>query len=114
MESACFGHSRRIPRARLTATNFRFKPPLGLEVGRGRSLSASSPNRSGLSLCMIVRDNEGTIRPCLESIRPWVDEMIVVDTGSTDRTPQICQELGAQRFFIFLGATIFPPPATNR
>jgi GT2 family glycosyltransferase len=49
-----------------------------------------------LSLCMIVRNNAGTIRPCLESIKPWVDEMIVVDTGSTDATPDICRELGAQ------------------
>ena len=56
------------------------------------------PNRTRLSLCMIVRDNERTIRPCLESIRPWVDEMVVVDTGSTDRTPQICEELGAKVF----------------
>lgn len=45
---------------------------------------------------MIVRDNENTIRAALESIKPWVDEMIVVDTGSTDRTPQICRELGAR------------------
>lgn len=44
---------------------------------------------------MIVRDNANTIRPCLESIRPWVDEMIVIDTGSQDATPEICQELGA-------------------
>ena len=51
-----------------------------------------------LSLCMIVRNNAGTIRPCLESIKPWVDEMIVVDTGSTDETPEICRELGAQVF----------------
>lgn len=52
-----------------------------------------------VSLCMIVRDNESTIGPCLESIRPWVDEMIVVDTGSTDATPQICQDLGARVMF---------------
>ncbi len=51
-----------------------------------------------LSVCMIVRDNEDIIRPCLESIRPWVDEMIVVDTGSDDRTPQIAEEYGAQLF----------------
>ncbi|MEX0717774.1 MAG: glycosyltransferase [Planctomycetaceae bacterium] len=56
------------------------------------------PRRIRLSLCMIVRDNEGTIRPCLESIRPWVDEMVVVDTGSSDRTPEICRELGARVF----------------
>ncbi len=51
-----------------------------------------------LSLCMIVRDNERTIRPALESVKPWVDEMVVVDTGSTDRTPDICRELGARVF----------------
>lgn len=63
--------------------------------GGGLLLTARRPR---LSLCMIVRNNEGTIGPCLESIRPWVDEMIVVDTGSTDATPQICEELGAKVF----------------
>ncbi|MCA9090879.1 MAG: glycosyltransferase [Planctomycetaceae bacterium] len=54
------------------------------------------PNTVKLSGCLIVRDNEHTIRPCLESLRPWVDEIVVVDTGSLDRTPQICEELGAR------------------
>jgi glycosyltransferase involved in cell wall biosynthesis len=49
-----------------------------------------------LSLCVIVRDDERTIWAALESIKPWIDEMIVVDTGSTDATPDICGELGAQ------------------
>lgn len=53
------------------------------------------PTQPKLSLCMIVRDNETTIGPCLESIRPWVDEMIVIDTGSTDATPMICESMGA-------------------
>ena len=56
------------------------------------------PNRIRLSLCMIVRDNAATIRPCLESIQPWVDEMVVVDTGSIDETPTICEEFGARVF----------------
>ncbi len=57
----------------------------------------SVPTDGGkLSLCMIVRDNEATIHTAIESIRPWVDEMIVVDTGSQDRTPDICRELGAK------------------
>ncbi len=51
-----------------------------------------------LSLCMIVRDNAATIRPCLESIRPWVDEMNVLDTGSKDETPRIAETLGARVF----------------
>ena len=49
-----------------------------------------------LSLCMIVRDNARTIGAALESIRPWVDEMVVVDTGSSDDTPAICARLGAR------------------
>jgi tetratricopeptide (TPR) repeat protein len=49
----------------------------------------------GISLCMIVK-NEATHLPhCLESVRALVDEMVVVDTGSTDGTPERAQALGA-------------------
>ena len=48
-----------------------------------------------ISLCMIVRDNEAILGECLRSIRPWVDEMVVVDTGSRDATPRIAAEAGA-------------------
>ena len=54
------------------------------------------PNDIKLSACLIVRDNEQTIRPCLESLLPWMDEVVVIDTGSLGRTPQICEELGAR------------------
>ena len=47
---------------------------------------------------MISRDNAGTIGPCVEGVRPWVDEMIVVDTGSKDNTPQIAEQFGAGVF----------------
>ncbi len=47
---------------------------------------------------MIVRDSALTLRPCLESIRPWVDEMVVVDTGSIDETPHIVNEFGGRLF----------------
>ena len=63
-----------------------------------RPISDSAGQAVPLSLCMIVRDNASTLRPCLTSIRPWVDEMIVVDTGSHDDTPAIAQELGARVF----------------
>lgn len=45
---------------------------------------------------MIVRDNLRTLGACLASIAPWVDEMIVVDTGSVDDTRAIAQAAGAQ------------------
>ncbi len=51
---------------------------------------------SKLSMCMIARDSSRTIGAALESIKPWVDEMIVVDTGSTDDTPRIAAAAGAR------------------
>jgi tetratricopeptide (TPR) repeat protein len=51
-----------------------------------------------LSLCMIVRDSARTLRACLESIRPWVDEIVVVDTGSHDGTPTMARQFGARVF----------------
>ena len=47
---------------------------------------------------MIVRDNERTLPACLESIRPWVDEMVIVDTGSVDETPRIVESFGGRLF----------------
>jgi tetratricopeptide (TPR) repeat protein len=51
-----------------------------------------------LSLCMIVKDEAATLPHCLESVRTLVDEAIVVDTGSTDGTPDLARSLGAQVF----------------
>ncbi len=48
-----------------------------------------------ISLCMIVKNEESCIGKCLDSLRGIVDEMIVVDTGSTDRTKEIAKEKGA-------------------
>jgi O-antigen biosynthesis protein len=50
---------------------------------------------AGISLCMIVRDEERVLADCLASMRPFFKEIIVVDTGSSDHTPEIAQEFGA-------------------
>ncbi len=52
--------------------------------------------KPALSLCMIVKDEEDWLVRCLMSIMPVVDEMIVVDTGSTDRTREIAKVFGAK------------------
>ncbi|MGZ5712611.1 MAG: glycosyltransferase [Caldimonas sp.] len=48
------------------------------------------------ALVMIVRDEARCIERCLASARPWVDELRVLDTGSTDATIDIAQRLGAR------------------
>lgn len=48
--------------------------------------------RITISLCMIVKNEETTIKQCLDSIKDVMDEIVIVDTGSTDRTKQIAAE----------------------
>ena len=47
---------------------------------------------------MIVRDEENNIDRCLESVRGVFDEIVVVDTGSKDRTVEIARSFGARVF----------------
>ncbi|WP_164783429.1 glycosyltransferase [Paenibacillus amylolyticus] len=48
-----------------------------------------------ISLCMIVKDEEELLPHCLASVQGAVDEIIVVDTGSSDRSAEIAQQYGA-------------------
>jgi tetratricopeptide (TPR) repeat protein len=49
-----------------------------------------------ISLCMIVRDEETFLGPCLHAVKPLVDEIVLVDTGSSDRSREIGHIYGAQ------------------
>lgn len=49
-----------------------------------------------LSLCMIVKDEAANLPQVIESVRGLVDEIWVFDTGSTDDTLKVAQQLGAQ------------------
>ena len=49
-----------------------------------------------IALVMIVRDEARCIERCLASARPWVDEMLVLDTGSVDASAEIAQRCGAR------------------
>ncbi len=72
-----------------------------------------------ISLCMIVKNEEDTLGRCLESIKNAVDEIIIVDTGSSDRTKEIaniytdkvydfiwCDDFSKARNFAFSKATM--------
>lgn len=63
---------------------------------RGASFVPFSEKPS-ISLCMLIH-NEGPqlIVGCLESVRHLVDEMICIDTGCTDSTPEVAEQMGAE------------------
>ena len=73
--------------------------PLGYEIfrhdcweGYGQSDYYIHKNKRqdlSISLCMIVKNEEKNIEDCLNSIKDYVDEIIVVDTGSEDKTKEV-------------------------
>ncbi|HEV2062888.1 MAG TPA: glycosyltransferase family 2 protein, partial [Solirubrobacteraceae bacterium] len=71
---------------------------LGQLAPRAKKLAARARPAEGLrlSLCMIVKDEEAMLGRSLAAIAPWVDEIVVVDTGSSDRTVEIAESYGAR------------------
>lgn len=49
-----------------------------------------------LTVCLIVRNEEHCLGACLDSVKDWADQIVVVDTGSTDSTLQVARQYGAQ------------------
>ena len=54
-----------------------------------------------ISLCMIVKNEEDVLARCLDSAAELVDEIVIVDTGSTDRTREIAARY-TDKIFDFL------------
>ncbi len=44
-----------------------------------------------ITLCLMVKDEQRYLEKCLESVKPYVDDMIIIDTGSTDSTIEIAK-----------------------
>jgi len=61
-----------------------------------RSSRRAQPRAAGISLCMIVRNEERFLADALTSVAGVVDEICIVDTGSTDATVAIAESFGAR------------------
>jgi len=73
-------------------------PELPGLASRARRIAAQAHPATGLklSLCMIVRDEEEMLPRCLAAAASAVDEIVIVDTGSRDRTIEIARSFGAR------------------
>lgn len=60
------------------------------------SQKTSQSDKALLSLCMIVKNEEKMLPGCLDSVKDLVDEIILVDTGSEDRTKEIAANYNAK------------------
>jgi (heptosyl)LPS beta-1,4-glucosyltransferase len=49
-----------------------------------------------LAVALIVKNESKHLRACLETVHGWVDEMVVLDSGSSDETKVIAEEMGAK------------------
>jgi len=67
-------------------------------ASRARVVAKRARPATGLTLglCMIVRDEEQMLPRCLAAAAPAVDEIVIVDTGSTDATIEIARSFGAR------------------
>ncbi len=67
---------------------------MGLTIASLKTPAERAPQR--LSLCMIMRDEEEHLARCLASVQGVVDEIVIVDTGSVDRSIEIAEGFGAR------------------
>lgn len=74
----------------------------GLELRRtiGPMTISNEKQAAGtsVSLCMIMKNEQDNLPRCLKSLKPVVDEVILVDTGSADRSREIGEMFGARLF----------------
>jgi len=61
-----------------------------------KPIKSSDLKTNTLSLCIITKDEEKNIARCINSVKDIVDEIVVVDTGSKDKTVDIAKSLGAR------------------
>jgi tetratricopeptide (TPR) repeat protein len=73
------------------------KPGNGIKAGPMNLPAILKPGTAPrLSVCLIARNEEKFLAQCLKSVRGLATQIVVVDTGSTDRTVEIAKEFGAE------------------
>ncbi|MFT3881793.1 MAG: glycosyltransferase [Gemmatales bacterium] len=84
----------------LTENLSKFRDKWGDEQASRYSIAESqqtvSQEPATVSLCMILKNEEGNLAACLDGIHDLVQEMVIVDTGSTDATKAIAEKYGAK------------------
>lgn len=68
-------------------------------LGQIPSAAAEMQKEPTISLCMIVKNEDAFLDQCLKSIKDYVDEIIIVDTGSTDGTVEIARRFTDKLYF---------------
>jgi GT2 family glycosyltransferase/Flp pilus assembly protein TadD len=89
------------PTKQLNENFAKFREKWGESAAAGYCMPESNDSvatRQRISLCMIVKNEEGNLADCLASVAGLVDEMVIVDTGSTDGTKAIASQFGARVF----------------
>ena len=67
-----------------------------LKIGEARLKKLKTLKMQTISLCMIARNEEKYLEQCLNSVKDLADEIIIVDTGSTDRTKEMARKFNAK------------------
>jgi tetratricopeptide (TPR) repeat protein len=88
-------HCRKLMAAKLGIKDA-LGPRMEAAVRKVADIQPSEDVGITLSACMIVKNEEKHLQRCLKSIQGLVDELVVVDTGSTDRTVEIAETYGAK------------------
>lgn len=103
MARQCAQHARDLAPGWKAIKQFLQKPPKGNQHPEWAVLPSTTGAKATdgrpalrLSVCVIAKNEERFIEQCLKSVKPLAWQIVLVDTGSTDRTVEIAKSLGAE------------------